>query len=540
MSTTTQSSNGKVVDPDDLDTLFEEEFEAQEGSPTEPENDDKKNKKEAPKYKKRELAELRSTLFEEGSDFKETHKEEIIGINNVLVEIDQLIHWLRNSDKYQKYGARLEPGVIFEGHPGTGKTLVSRYIATESNALFVNVRDFAHNGPLFKDSDIRDLFRRARATYARDKQPIVLFWDEFENGATERANASAEQAATVSQLTAELDGVHGKNEGVLLIGCTNYIYGIDRALRRPGRMGLQIEFCAPDRKGKKLLLEHYVNKYARKGKIDVETLSYFLGERDTAASIEEACMEAWRVAVAKKIMANTRSAPKLSQEDLIDVFLKRLVGPPTAFIDLPKEDRARIAVHETGHAIMALVFDIPLRLITVQPGKKSLGRVITAQVKEHIGTFDEIVSDMRVLVGSICCERAAELPQGIGSTSDIEMLNKTAVQLVDDLHGGEHTGMYRPRSVGAERHRGLEGGANPTVSDRSVEQSDLDVQSHLKRVETDGERVMTKIGPEFIWQIANEVNDQTTLTGIEFEELFRIVTGKDPSYYRPSDCKIAA
>lgn len=535
------STNPVTTDPTELDALFEKEFEIEETEGEEPKDDNgKKKKKEPPKYQKRELAELRSRLFEVGSSFKETHKEEIIGINNVLVEIDELIFWLQNSTEFQKHNARLEPGVIFEGHPGTGKTLVSRYIATESNALFVNIRDFAHNGPLFKDSDIRDLFRRARATYARTKRPIVLFWDEFENGAAERSNASAEQAATVSQLTAELDGVHGKNEGVLLIGCTNYIYGIDRALRRAGRMGLQIEFCAPDRKGKKLLLEHYVKQYPRQGKIDVETLSYFLSEVATAASIEEACMEAWRVAVAKKIQSGGRAKPKLTQEDLIDVFLKRLVGPPTAFIDLPMEDRYKVAVHETGHAIMALVFNIPLRLITVQPGKKSLGKVITAQVREHIGTFDEMIADMRVSIGSVVCERAAGLPQGIGSTSDIEMVNETAVKLVDDLHGGDLTGIYRPRSVGKERYGGMEGGSSPTVSDRMVEQSDLDVQSYLKRVEADGEKTMAKITRDSICAIAEEVNERTTLTGVQFRELFERVTGNEPGYYRPSDCLIAA
>lgn len=523
----------------DLEELADDDFNEPEDGFKEPEDDEskaevKKKKDEPPKYKDPELEELRSKLFDTGSTFKETHKHEIIGINNVLVEIDQLIHWLANSEKYQKYNARLEPGVIFEGNPGTGKTLVSRYIATESEALFINVRDFAHNGSLFKDSDIRDLFKRARSSYAKNKRPIVIFWDEFENGAAERSNATAEQAATVSQLTAELDGVHGKNEGVLLIGCTNYIYGIDRALRRPGRMGLQIEFCAPDRKGKKLLLEHYVNQYKTKGKIDVETLSYFLGNNDTAASIEEACMEAWRVSVAKQIMAKTKTVPKLVQADLIDVFLKRLVGPPTAFIDLPMEDRVRIAIHEAGHAIMALVFDIPLRLITVQPGKRALGRVITAQVKEYIGTFDEMISDMRVNVGSICCERTAELPQGVGSSGDIASLNNIAARLVDDLHGGVQTGMFRPKSVGEIRSGGMEGGATPSISARSIDQSDADIQYFLRQVEADGDKVMDRIGRDKIWEIGNQVNERVTLTGVEFEKLFREVTGNSPESYRPS------
>ncbi len=478
------------------------------------------------------LEQARTKLFETGSEFKPTRCDEIIGIDNVLVEIDQLIHWLANSEEYQKYNARLEPGVIFEGDPGTGKTLVSRYIATESNALFINIRDFPHNGSLYRDADIADLFKRSRETYEKTQHPIVLFWDEFENGAAERSNSSPEQAATVSQLTAELDGVHGKNEGILLIGCTNYIYGIDAALRRPGRMGLQIEFTAPDRVGKKLLLKYYLSHYRTQGKIDVETLSYFFNADDTAAAIEEACMEAWRSAVHKKLLSESRKAPALTQEDLIDVFLKRLVGPPTAFVNLPMEDRARIAVHEVGHAIMALVFDIPLRLVTVQPGKKSLGRTITAEVKEHIGTFDEMISDMRVGVGSICAEAAADLPAGIGSGGDVGTINRIATKLVDSLHGGQSTGLFDPKAVGGARTSPA-GGASPSVSAHAVEASDRDVQHLLARVEDDGRTVMDRIGKENLWAIANTVNETVTLTGVQFEELFIKVTGKAAQDYRP-------
>lgn len=497
--------------------------------PFDEEEEDREPERE---WEESDLQQARTELFEKGSEFQPTSRAEIIGIDNVLVEIDQLIHWLANSKKYQQYNARLEPGVLFEGDPGTGKTLVSRYIATESNSLFINIRDFPHNGSLYKDSDIRDLFNRTRETYRKTKRPIVLFWDEFENGAAERANSSPEQAATVSQLTAELDGVHGKNEGILLIGCTNYIYGIDAALRRPGRMGLQIEFNAPDRVGKKLLLEYYLGQYRTKGKIDVETLSYFFNADDTAAAIEEAVMEAWRLAVYKKFLDDSRSAPALTQDNLIDIFLKRLVGPPTAFVNLPMEDRARIAVHEVGHAIMALVFDIPLRLITVQPGKKSLGRTITAEVKEHIGTFDEMISDMRVGVGSICAERAAKLPAGIGSGGDIAQVNRIATRLVDELHGGQSTGLFYPKAVGAMRNEHGTG-ANPNVAETSVADSDRDVQSLLGRVEEDGKTVMASIGEEHIWQIANAVNETVTLTGVQFEELFVEVTGKDPKDFRP-------
>lgn len=471
-----------------------------------------------------EINASRTRLFEDGSTFLRTTKEEIVGIDNVLVEIDQVIHWLKHSHEYQEYGSRLEPGVIFEGDPGTGKTLVSRYIATQSDAFFINVRDFAHAHSLFRDSDIKDLFERARARYDETGHPIVLFWDEFENGAAERGNASPEQAATVSQLTAELDGVHGKNEGVLLIGCTNYIYGIDAALRRSGRMGLHIEFNPPDRVGKRLLLKHYLDKYVTRREIELDTLSYFFDADATAADIEESCVEAWRHAVRRRIESG-RGKPALGQEDLIKVFIKRLVGPPTTFINLPKEDRLRIAVHESGHAIMAAVYGIPLRLITVQPGKKSLGRVITHEVQEHIGTIDEMVSQMRVGIGSIVAERTVDYPAMVGSTSDLRSINQMAVRLVDSLYAGEKSSMFNIPAVASIRSN--RGDTNPSISAEVVARSDKDVETFLQQTQADAVYTMNLIGRRNVLRIAEEVNDKTTLTGNEFIQIVKEATGQD-------------
>jgi cell division protease FtsH len=474
-----------------------------------------------PELSENDMEAKRQDLFANGSEFLKTAKSDIVGIDNVLNEIDDVIHWLVHAPIYQEHKSRLEPGIVFEGDPGTGKTLVSRYIASESNALFVNVRDWPHNGAFLSDQDVSKLFALARATYAVNGQPIVLFWDEFEGNAMERANATPEQASAVAQLTAELDGVHGKNEGVLLIGCTNYIHAIDHALLRSGRMGLHIEFHAPDREGKGQLLDHYLGKITTEGVIDIETLSYFFDTGATAADIEEACVEAWRYAVRRSIEEGRSVA--LSQVDLMKVFVKRLVGPPTAFVNLSHKERRIVALHETGHALTALIYDVPVRLITVQPGQRTLGRVITAEINDYVGTQKDFLNHMRVSGGSIAAEGVAGLDATIGSVGDISQVMEYAHRLTDVLNFNGST--FNPVALSESRNGAMMEQMAPSVADDTIREYDEKVKSLVKEVEHELARTMNKVGDNALWALADCVNDRVTLTGQEFTEVAARILG---------------
>jgi ATP-dependent Zn protease len=480
-----------------------------------------------------DLAAQRTKLFTEGSDFKPTDRTQIIGIDDVLDEIDEIIHWLANSDQYMIHKARIEPGIILAGSPGTGKTSTARYIATKSNAFFVNVRDFAHQGNLFSDSDIRDLFQRAREKYAATRIPLVLFWDEFEGVAKERSgdHTSPDQAAVVSQLTSELEGALGKNEGILLVGCTNYLYDIDHALRRSGRLGLHFEFTAPDRKGKEKILAFYLGqKHSRDG-IDVETLSHFFDKEATAADIEEACEEAWRNATRRHIDDDKSSQPTLSQEDLVKVFVKRLVGPPTTY-KVPEHERIRIAIHEIGHAVVAMAYGVKVRLITVQPGKKSLGRTMIDELMEYIASKDEIVNWIRCGAGGIAAERAAGIPELIGCTGDIVQINQNVQRLIDKMGYGETTGLYNPGEYSRDNVRGYST-ISPTISEEMVKRSDHECKKLVDRIERDANTVMEVVGSDDLWTMALALNECVTMTGTEFLDLFEKITGKQPEWLVP-------
>lgn len=485
------------------------------------------------KKKEKTQTELRDELFANGSDFKPTHLTDVVGIDNVIDEIEKVVHYLRNCSAYRSLGARLEPGIVLEGDPGTGKTLVSRYIATRADAWFISVRDFPCKDRVPSPADIRDLFRRARKLNKETNRPVILFWDEFEIAAQERGSdhTTSEEASVTSQLTSELDGIEGKDAGVLLIGCTNYAYRIDQALLRSGRMGLQIEFHAPSREGKQEILDHYLANVNCKEGIDCETLSFFFAKDATAADIEESVMEAWRYAVRRSLLAEDELTPALEQRDLMDVFVHRLVGPATTF-SLPESERYQVSIHECGHAIMALVYGIPLRLITVQPGRRSLGRVMYDDVQQYTGTQDQMVDRMRVALGSLAAEQISGLPQMLGGKSDIHHANAIASGLVDDLNYGQRMGIFHVGGFGESRQSAYSK-ITPQVSDETVRSSDLDILDLLNKTQGDAFIVMQRIGRGRLHHIANTVHEKVTMTGREFEGIFRKIAG-DPEQYRAS------
>lgn len=469
-----------------------------------------------------DLKKKRLDLFEQGSTFAPVSREEIVGIDNVLWQVDEVIDWLVNYRDYVKFKARPEPGILFEGSPGTGKTYTSRYMATIADALFVDVRDFPYTGRGLTALDIKDLFALARETHEKTNKPIILFWDEFEGAATERSRGiPVEQKAVISQITAELDGINGKPTGILLIGCTNYGNEIDEALRRPGRMGLHVEFNAPDRAGKAKLLKLYVSKIRTKGEIDFDTASYFFEDSDTAASVEEAVQQAWRFAVHRWIQeGRPRRGPVLSQVDLLEVFLKRLVGPPPAYSDVTPETLYQVAVHETGHALTACLLGVGLRLVTVRPGREHLGKTMTYLKDPRTATHEELYSHLKVGVAGFVVEDIIGTPRLADAAGDTRAVTDIALEMVDTQGIGKRTGLFNPHAL-RKRYYDFA----PSVSNKILEDADLDVQALINQAEEEVRRILSDFGIDNIKRLAEKLIEIQTMTGRDFKKEVDSIVG---------------
>lgn len=468
------------------------------------------------------IHERRLSLFETGSKFAPVMRDEIVGIDNVLSQIDEVLDYLIHYKDYARFGARPEPGIIFEGQPGTGKTYTSRYMATMADALFVDVRDFPYSGRTLAAQDVKVLYDLARSAHQKTKKPVILFWDEFEGATTERGSASIEAKSVVSQITSELDGINGKPAGVLLIGCTNYGNDIDQALRRPGRMGLHVQFNSPSRIGKSKLLKLYISKVKSKGEIDFDTASYFFDDSDTAASVEEAVHQVWRFAVHRWIQeGKPRGGPVLTQPDLLEIFLKRLVGPPPAYSEVTPETHYRIAVHETGHALAAILLDVGLRLVTIRPGTEHLGKTMTYLRDPRTSTLDELNNHLKVGVAGFVVEDITGIPRGASSEGDTKAVTELAMDLVDSQGFGKETGFFNLHAA-RKRYYDIGGAA---VSGRTLDNSDLDVQGLISQAEKEVRELLLEFGIDNIKLLVDKLVEVQTMTGKDFEKEVRAIGG---------------
>jgi len=478
-----------------------------------------------------ERTERRDRLFMTGSPFASVERSQIVGIDALVEQLDETVLWLKKPEWFVKFSSRLEPGILFSGDPGTGKTMVARYLASCSDALFIAVRDWPVSGDMVTASDVADLFRRAREHYSTYSQPVLIFWDEFEIYAKRRSDSPARDASVVSQLMSELDGVNGKCTGILFIGSTNYPAVIDTALKRHGRLGKHFQFTAPDRRGKMLLLEHYLKKHGPTAGLDLESASYFLPKDASAAAIEEACEGVWRKALVIALGGNS-VAPVVTQAILNDVLLEELLGPPPPFTEFSQETERRVALHELGHAIAAKTLGVPIQVMTIRPGSNNFGRVVTYS-DEELGIFNARQHHDQITVG--LAGMAMEVYMGLAVSSGVEGDTKAATNLVIGLVEklGQHSWINTPVWVGPVNVPVWVGPVNvpaleqrasysegPILSQELLGYFDREENGILRNSYRQAYSLLEGIGKDKIERLADRFVEAKTWTGKDFDRVY--------------------
>jgi cell division protease FtsH len=351
--------------------------------------------------------------------------KDVAGVQEAKEELQEIIDFLREPQKFQKLGGRIPKGVLLVGPPGTGKTLLARAIAGEANVPFFSISgsDFVEMFVGVGASRVRDLFEQGKKN-----APCIIFIDEIDAVGRHRGaglgGGHDEREQTLNQLLVEMDGFES-NEGVILIAATNRPDVLDPALLRPGRFDRRVVVPRPDVKGREDILKVHTKKIPLAEDVDLQVLARgtpgFSGA-DLANLVNEAALLAAR--------QNRKQVCMLDLETAKD---KVLMGPERRSMILSEEEKRNTAYHEAGHALVAAMLPNadPLHKVTIIPRGMALG--VTMQLPlddKHTYTRDFLEAQLAIMMGGRVAEELFLNHITTGAGNDIEQATSIARRMV--------------------------------------------------------------------------------------------------------------
>ena len=358
-------------------------------------------------------------------DNKKVTFQDVAGADEEKQELQEVVDFLRNPEKYTKIGARIPHGLLLVGPPGTGKTLLARAVAGEADVQFLSISgsDFVEMYVGVGASRVRDLFDQAKRV-----APSIIFIDEIDAVGRKRGSGLGgghdEKEQTLNQLLVEMDGF-GRTEGVIVLAATNRPDILDPALLRPGRFDRQIHVGRPDVRGREDILKVHAKGKCLDESVDLKTLAR-VTPGFTGADLSNLMNEA-------AIMAARDNRPVLNMKDLNDAMMKITAGPEKRSRVLNRKDLRETAIHEAGHAVAMYHLPTQDRVmnITIVPRGQSLGA--TWHIPRD-DAFNLTRNQMYEEIVSLLAGRVAEAlflqDISVGASNDIDRASKLARDMV--------------------------------------------------------------------------------------------------------------
>lgn len=371
------------------------------------------------------VGKAKAQLFDrDNNDNKVTFKD-VAGLAEAKQEVEEIVSFLKNKDKYTELGGKIPKGALLVGPPGTGKTLLAKAVAGEADVPFFSLSgsDFVEMFVGVGASRVRDLFRQAK-----EKAPCIVFIDEIDavgraRGKNANMNSNDERENTLNQLLTEMDGF-GSNSGVIILAATNRADILDKALLRAGRFDRQIHVELPDLNERKEIF----GVHLRPIKIDESVDAEFLARQTpgfSGADIANVCNEAALIAA--------RGDKKFVQKEDFMNAVDRIVGGLEKRSKITTADERRgIAYHEAGHATLSWLLEHanPLVKVTIVPRGKALGAAWYLPEERQITTREQLLDEMCATLGGRAAEELFLGRISTGASNDLERVTKQAYAMV--------------------------------------------------------------------------------------------------------------
>ena len=436
---------------------------------------------------------------------------DVAGVDEEKAELQEIVDFLREPEKFKNIGARIPHGILLSGPPGTGKTLLARAVAGEAGVEFLSISgsDFMEMYVGVGASRVRDLFEQAKKV-----APAIIFIDEIDAVGRKRGSGLGgghdEREQTLNQLLVEMDGF-GRTEGVIVLAATNRPDILDPALLRPGRFDRQIYVGTPDSKGREAILK----VHAKDKKLD-DSVNLRLVARSTpgftGADLSNLINEA-------AIMAARDNRPVLNMTDLNEAMMKIMAGPEKRSRLLTRKDLKETAIHEAGHAIA--MYRLPtqeqVRQITIVPRGKSLGATWYIPRDDSSSmTRNQMYEEIVGLLGGRVAEALFVGDISVGASNDIDRATKLARDMVARFGMCEKLGTVSYDS-GDEIFVGRNYEKTKGYSEKVAGTIDDEVKAMIDKAYDHCCRIL-KEDEEKLHQIVQFLLEKETMTGMQFEQ----------------------
>jgi len=448
--------------------------------------------------------------------------EDVAGVDGAKLELQEVVDFLKNPDKYTKLGAKIPSGCLLVGPPGTGKTLIAKAVAGEAGVPFFScaASEFVELFVGVGASRVRDLFEKAKA-----KAPCIVFIDEIDAVGRQRGagmgGGNDEREQTINQLLTEMDGFEG-NTGVIVLAATNRPDVLDQALLRPGRFDRQVTVDRPDVQGRIKILQVHSRGKTLGADVDFEKIARrtpgFSG-----ADLENLMNEA-------AIMAARRDLKEISKEEVADALERIIAGPEKKGAVMSEPKRKLVAYHEAGHALVGALmpeYD-PVAKISIVPRGAAGGLTFFAPSEERLesGLYSRsyLENQMCVALGGRIAEELIFGSENVttGASNDFQQVTRTARMMVTQMGFSDKVGQVALGGGGGPSFLGSEMAQGADYSAKTSDILDSEVKDLVNRAYRRAKDLM-ETNINVLHRVAEILLEKENIDGDEFMKVFQEV-----------------